>query len=374
MLKLTMAALHSLEQHHFQGAVLSQRASARAFADVLGRLCEQLDLPDLEPIPARKQSQTQPTQRHIPQKRNWQKQTNENETESYSQDYLKASRLASNKAARQCRKLCAVVIHVTGCKCPQRRAHLYYAFLLAAVIMQSMSQHLPSLLVVDDDPKLRDLLRRYLTEQQFDVSLAADSLAMGKLLVKQRFDLIVLDLMLPGEDGLSILRRLRGANDSTPVILLTAKGEDIDRIIGLEMGADDYLAKPFNPRELVARIHAVLRRRPAEVAPGVPETGEVLFGEFRLSLATRTLFKGSDAVQLTTGEFALLKVFVRNPKVPMAREKLMHLARGRDYENFDRSLDVQVSRLRKLIEIDPSKPHFIQTVWGIGYVFMPEGS
>jgi two-component system, OmpR family, phosphate regulon response regulator OmpR len=237
-----------------------------------------------------------------------------------------------------------------------------------------MSQQLPSLLVVDDDLKLRDLLRRYLTEQQFDVSLAADSLAMNKLMVKQRFDLIVLDLMLPGEDGLSILRRLRGSNDGTPVILLTAKGEDIDRIIGLEMGADDYLAKPFNPRELVARIHAVLRRRPAEVAPGVPETGEVSFGEFRLSLATRTLFKGSEAVQLTTGEFALLKVFVRNPKVPMAREKLMNLARGRDYENFDRSLDVQVSRLRKLIEQDPSKPHFIQTVWGIGYVFMPEGS
>jgi two-component system, OmpR family, phosphate regulon response regulator OmpR len=240
--------------------------------------------------------------------------------------------------------------------------------------MQSMSQQLPSLLVVDDDPKLRDLLRRYLTEQQFDVSLAADALAMGKLLVKQRFDLIVLDLMLPGEDGLSILRKLRGANDSTPVILLTAKGEDIDRIIGLEMGADDYLGKPFNPRELVARIHAVLRRRPAEVAPGVPETGEVTFGAFRLSLATRTLHRGEETVQLTTGEFALLKVFVRNPKVPMAREKLMNLARGRDYENFDRSLDVQVSRLRKLIEVDPSKPHFIQTVWGIGYVFMPEGN
>jgi two-component system, OmpR family, phosphate regulon response regulator OmpR len=236
-----------------------------------------------------------------------------------------------------------------------------------------MTEHLPHLLVVDDDPKLRDLLRRYLTEQQFDVSLAADATAMNKLTIKSRFDLIVLDLMLPGEDGLAILRRLRGAKDETPVILLTAKGEDIDRIIGLEMGADDYLAKPFNPRELVARIHAVLRRKPTELAPGVPETGEANFGEFRLNLATRTLHQGEKATQLTTGEFALLKVFVRNPKVPLAREKLMHLARGREYENFDRSLDVQVSRLRKLLETDASKPRFIQTVWGIGYVFMPEG-
>jgi two-component system, OmpR family, phosphate regulon response regulator OmpR len=245
---------------------------------------------------------------------------------------------------------------------------------------QTMSEELlPSVLVVDDDPKLRDLLRRYLSEQRFDVSLAGDAASMNKLMLRQQFQLIILDLMLPGEDGLSILRRIRGANDQTPVILLTAKGEDIDRIIGLEMGADDYLPKPFNPRELVARIHAVLRRKPVDAVPGVPETGEVTFGKFKLNLATRTLITLDDQRQetgnqsLTTGEFALLKVFVRNPKTPLAREKLMNLARGRDYESFDRSLDVQVSRLRKMIEDDASKPRHIQTVWGLGYVFMPDG-
>ena len=232
------------------------------------------------------------------------------------------------------------------------------------------------LLVVDDDPKLRELLRRYLTEHQFEVSEAQDAIAMNRLLQRHSFDLVILDLMLPGEDGLSIVRRLRGARDTTPVIMLTAKGDDVDRILGLEMGADDYLAKPFNPRELLARIHAVLRRQPASDPPGAPSSDatEIAFGDFRLNLAMRALTRDGEAVPLTSGEFAVLKAFARHPRVPLSREKLMMLARGREYSAFDRSLDVQVSRLRKLIEVDPQHPRHIQTVWGIGYVFVPDAT
>ena len=232
------------------------------------------------------------------------------------------------------------------------------------------------ILVVDDDPKLRDLLRRYLTESQFEVSLAQDGASMNRLLLREPFDLIILDLMMPGEDGLAIVRRLRGANDSTPVIMLTAKGDDVDRIVGLEMGADDYLPKPFNPRELLARINAVLRRRQAVETPGAPsaESGEVHFGEFTLNLGTRALTRNGEMLPLTTGEFAVLKVFAMHPKVALSREKLMVLARGREYGAYDRSLDVQISRLRKLIESDPAHPRFLQTVWGVGYVFIPDGA
>ena len=232
------------------------------------------------------------------------------------------------------------------------------------------------ILVVDDDQRLRDLLRRYMTDNGFSLFTADSAQAMNKLWLRERFDVLILDLMMPGEDGLSILRRLRGANDATPVIMLTAKGEDIDRIVGLEMGADDYLAKPFNPRELLARVNAVLRRKaPAEV-PGAPsqEPKCVEFGDFMLDLSTRSLTRGGAQVPLTTGEFAVLKVFARHPKIPLSREKLMELARGREYEAFDRSLDVQISRLRKLIEPDPAKPRYIQTVWGLGYVFIPDGA
>jgi two-component system phosphate regulon response regulator OmpR len=230
-------------------------------------------------------------------------------------------------------------------------------------------------MVVDDDPRLRDLLRRYLTENGFAVYTAESGQAMNKLWLRERFDILILDLMLPGEDGLSILRRLRGSNDTTPVLMLTAKGEDVDRIVGLELGADDYLPKPFNPRELLARINAVLRRKGAEEAPGAPsqEPATVQFGDFVLDLATRTLAKNGEQVPLTTGEFAVLKIFARYPRTPLSREKLMEMARGREYEAFDRSLDVQISRLRKMIEPDPAKPKYIQTVWGLGYVFIPDG-
>jgi len=234
------------------------------------------------------------------------------------------------------------------------------------------------ILVVDDDQRLRDLLNRYLTEQGFAVKPVENAAAMDRALARELYDLLVLDLMLPGEDGLSICRRLRGSSnplDDLPIIMLTAKGADIDRIVGLEMGADDYLPKPFNPRELVARIHAVLRRRSAAPPPGAPATDEenIAFGNVRLNLATRELGRGAETTQLTTGEFSVLKVLVQHPRQPLSRDKLMELARGREYDIFDRSIDVQISRLRKLVEEDPSKPRYVQTVWGFGYVFVPDG-
>jgi two-component system, OmpR family, phosphate regulon response regulator OmpR len=220
------------------------------------------------------------------------------------------------------------------------------------------------IIVVDDDARLRSLLDRYLDEQ---------AAQMDKALSREHFDLMVLDLMLPGEDGLSICRRLRAAESTLPIIMLTARGDDVDRIVGLELGADDYLAKPFNPRELVARIHAVLRRRPRSL-PGAPaeESQTVTFGRVTVDLATRRLTRDGEEMPLTTGEFALLKVLLQHPRQPLSRDKLMELARGREYDVFDRSIDVQISRLRKLVEDEPAKPRYIQTVWGFGYVFVPD--
>jgi two-component system, OmpR family, phosphate regulon response regulator OmpR len=230
------------------------------------------------------------------------------------------------------------------------------------------------ILIVDDDARIRELLNRYLTQEGFDVLLADSGAALNRVLLRDSVDLIVLDLMLPGEDGLSICRRLRASNDRTPIIMLTAKSEDVDRIVGLEVGADDYLGKPFNPRELLARIHAVLRRRPVQEVPGAPshEQEVVHFGPFELDLGQRTLSKHGENLTLTTGEFAMLKALVRHPRQPLSREKLAQLARGREFEPFDRSLDVQVSRLRKIIEEDPAVPRYLQTVWGVGYVFVPD--
>jgi two-component system phosphate regulon response regulator OmpR len=229
------------------------------------------------------------------------------------------------------------------------------------------------ILVVDDDQRLRDLLTRYLGEQKFEVRAVADAPAMDKQLSRERYDLLVLDLMLPGEDGLAICRRLRAAGGAPAIIMLTAKGDEVDRIVGLEMGADDYLPKPCNPRELVARIHAVLRRKPRAGVPGAPgaEDGVHRFGAFEFSPSTRELKKDAKAVALTTGEYSVLKALVEHPRQPLSRDKLMELARGREYEVFDRSIDVQISRLRKLVEDDPSHPRYIQTVWGHGYVFVP---
>jgi len=240
--------------------------------------------------------------------------------------------------------------------------------------MTSTQERPDRILVVDDDARIRDLLKRYLTQEGFDVLVAEDGKSLTRVMVRETVDLIVLDLMMPGEDGLSICRRLRAANELTPIIMLTAKGEDVDRIVGLEVGADDYLGKPFNPRELLARINAVLRRRPVPEVPGAPSTDNevVEFGVFRFDLGARTLHKSGEELTLTTGEFAMLKTLVRHPRTPLSREKLAQLSRGREFEPFDRSLDVQISRLRKLIETDPANPRMIQTVWGVGYVFIPE--
>jgi two-component system phosphate regulon response regulator OmpR len=233
----------------------------------------------------------------------------------------------------------------------------------------------PKILVVDDDQRLRSQLDRYLVDQGFTVKTVADADGMDRALERELYDLIVLDLMLPGEDGLSICRRLRGDKNPIAILMLTAKGDDIDRIVGLELGADDYLPKPFNPRELVARIHAVLRRRATPAPAGAPATAQetIRFGQVELNLATRELSRADTHTLLTTGEFGLLAVLVKHPRQPLSRDKLMELARGREHGVFDRAIDVQISRLRKLVEDDPAKPRHIQTVWGFGYVFVPDG-
>jgi two-component system phosphate regulon response regulator OmpR len=228
--------------------------------------------------------------------------------------------------------------------------------------------------MVDDDLRMRELLQRYLGEQGFTVKAVSDSTEMDAVLAHETADVMVLDLMLPGEDGLAICRRLRATGNTMPIIMLTARGDEIDRIIGLEMGADDYLPKPFNPRELLARINAVMRRQ-VLMPPSAPasESENITFGEFTFDPSTRSLSRDGQAVPITSGEFALLKVFVDHPRQPLSRDRLMQLARGRELDVFDRSIDVQVSRLRRLIEPDPAHPRYLQTMWGFGYVFVPDG-
>lgn len=239
--------------------------------------------------------------------------------------------------------------------------------------MSAEEKNLDKILVVDDDARLRGLLQRFLEEQGFQVRAVGDGEQMDRALGRELFSLLVLDLMLPGEDGLAICRRLRAQGNDLPVIMLTAKGDDNERIEGLQAGADDYLPKPFNPQELDARIRAVLRRRVREL-PGAPsrEQEVVSFGPWTLDLATRALRRGDEEVSLTTGEFAVLKALVQNMREPLTRDKLMNLARGREWSAMERSIDVQVSRLRRLLEEDPSKPRYLQTVWGVGYVFVPD--
>lgn len=230
-----------------------------------------------------------------------------------------------------------------------------------------------NILVVDDDLRLRDLLERYLVQQGFRARGVANAASMRRALVEHHVDLIVLDLMLPDADGLTLCRSLRAEGIATPIIMLTAKGDDVDRIVGLEIGADDYLGKPCNPRELVARIRAVMRRHPAATV-GAPQSGEapVHFGRFAFDPATRTLSDNGTPLKLTSGEFAVLAALVAHPFQTLSRERLIALARGREHEAFDRSIDVMVSRLRRLVEDDPRAPRWLQTVWGEGYVFVPD--
>lgn len=230
----------------------------------------------------------------------------------------------------------------------------------------------PHILVVDDHREIRDAIARFMGEHGFRVSTAPDGHHMRKALDKSRIDLIVLDLMLPGEDGLTLCRELR-AISNIPVVMLTAMGEETDRIVGLEMGADDYIAKPFSPRELLARVRAVLRR-----AQSLPERGRLVdepvvrFAGWTFNIARRELETAdSTVVSLSTGEFNLLHVFVRHPGRVLTRDQLLDLTQGREAAPFDRSIDTQVSRLRRKIEEDPKDPKLIKTVWGGGYVFTP---
>jgi two-component system OmpR family response regulator len=236
----------------------------------------------------------------------------------------------------------------------------------------------PHVLVVDDEPRIRTMLRRYLVEEGFQVSDAGDGAAMRAALERQSIDLVLLDLMMPGEDGLSLARYIRQRSE-IPIIMLTAKGDLIDRVVGLEAGADDYIVKPFQLREVLARIRTVMRRTrppPPQAAPVPAPTAEAAAGEvlafegWRLDLLRRRLLRpAGDVVPLTAGEFELLCAFVRHPNHVLSRDQLMDLVKGREWAAYDRGIDTQVGRLRKKIESDPSNPTLIKTVRGAGYVF-----
>jgi two-component system OmpR family response regulator len=231
----------------------------------------------------------------------------------------------------------------------------------------------PHILIVDDHREIRDLVSRALTRDGFRVTAVADGRAMRKALLVSRIDLILLDLMLPGEDGLSLCRSLR-AESKVPIIMLTAKGDEVDRVVGLEMGADDYVSKPFGSRELIARIRAVLRR--SDETPAAARSGQppklYRFDRWTLDTGARELLRDDGVtVPLSTGEYDLLIVLVERPGHVLSRDQLLDLARGRAANAFDRSIDTQVSRLRKKLERDPGDPKIIKTVWGGGYILTP---
>ena len=231
------------------------------------------------------------------------------------------------------------------------------------------------ILIVDDDELLQSLLTHYLSEQSFIVEGVNNGQEMSRVLERSSFDLILLDWMLPGEDGLAICRRLRADENNVPIIMLTANGSEAERISGLECGADDYLPKPFNPRELTARICAVLRRRPRIVAPAIPVTNKLplRIGNYQLDYAQRRLYRKDEQINLTCGEFALLNVLAQHAGTPVSRVALGYLIDGRAYVPSNRSLDIQVSRLRRLLEDDPSHPRYLQTVRGLGYMLSLTG-
>jgi two-component system, OmpR family, phosphate regulon response regulator OmpR len=239
----------------------------------------------------------------------------------------------------------------------------------APLRMRGMSEHV---LMVDDDPVVRDLVRGYLQNHGFAVSVLHDGVGLKRRIEAERPALIVLDVMMPGKDGISALRELRNAGEDIPVIVLTARSDVIDRVIGLELGADDYMPKPFDPRELLARIRSVLRRRHADV-PGAPEIRPPYrFGPFEVDFAARELRREGMRVPLRSGEFAMLKILVKNEMVVLTRAQLNERMRGGGTHR-DRSLDVSIWRLRRLLETDPSEPRYVQTVWGQGYIFVPQG-
>ena len=237
---------------------------------------------------------------------------------------------------------------------------------------------LPHVLIVDDEPRIRTLLGRYLAGEGFKVSDAGDGTRMRALLEHESIDLVLLDLMMPGEDGLALARSIRRCSE-IPIIMLTGKSDLIDRVVGLETGADDYITKPFELREVLARIRTVMRRAGPRAAPAVSEPGPaagetvreiLLFEGWRLDLPRRELRRlDGKPVPLTAGEFDLLRAFADNPNRVLNRDQLIDLVKGRDWAAYDRGIDTQVMRLRKKIELDPGHPSLIKTVRGAGYVF-----
>lgn len=227
-------------------------------------------------------------------------------------------------------------------------------------------------IVVDDDPELRALLRRFLAEHRFDTRAVDGGAALDRELSRNPADAIVLDLMMSGEDGLAICRRLRAAGDMTPIVMLTARGDPIDRIIGLESGADDYLAKPFEPRELVARLSAVLRRTRGQSYVSTDEV--VTVGSLEVNFSSRMVSRDGAPLKLSSREFALLAALVRSRGRPLSRAQLIDRALGRDAEVTDRAVDVQIARLRRAIGDRSDDAALIRTVWGVGYVLVADGA
>ena len=233
-----------------------------------------------------------------------------------------------------------------------------------------MEQETARILVVDDDSELRLLIKEYLEKNGFTVGTVESGETMDGYLGNSKADLIILDLMLPGEHGLSIAQRLKKQME-IPIIIVSAQGDDVDRIVGLEIGADDYLAKPFNPRELLARVRAVLRRSSTSIALGNNESDKLTFGEFEVDISAHRLTRGSDLISLTSGEFDLLSILVKNPNKVLDRDRILDLLTGAERSPFDRSIDVRITRLRAKIEVDPANPLYIKTIWGKGYMFCP---
>ena len=233
----------------------------------------------------------------------------------------------------------------------------------------------PRVQIVDDDPDLCDLLSEYLAANGLTVAAAGDGAAMRQAMARQMPDVVVLDLMLPGEDGLSLARELR-ARSEVGILMLSARGEEMDRVIGLEVGADDYLAKPFSPRELLARVRALLRRTRAATTAATPVAipERYCFGPFALDIAAHRLLRDGLEVHITTAEFELLRVFVERPNRVLNRDDIIDLLKGYDRDPFDRTVDIRVTRLRRRIEANPSHPTYIRTVRGEGYLFTPLGA
>ena len=236
--------------------------------------------------------------------------------------------------------------------------------------MSESDLNLEKILIVDDDKALRDLIKRYLTENGYLALTAKDGDEMYQQLEQNTPDLIIMDLMLPGEDGLSLAKQIR-SKGNMPIIILSARGDEVDRIVGLEVGADDYLPKPFNPRELLARIRSVLRRTQSNPDQDSSDSEDIVFGNYRFLPQSRQLFLNDEEIVLTSGEFTLLEVFVNNPNRILNRDSLLQLLKGYEHQPYDRSIDVRITRLRRKIEPDPAKPIYIRTIWGEGYMFNP---